>query len=91
MKKTPHQSSSKDEAEKSSQDVTLSRRIFLNTAGAATIGGLAVAAGGAMFTGREAKATSEAPVAPPLPWKYVKLDPMEAGKRGYKFYLEKGG
>ena len=29
--------------------------------------------------------------APPLPWKWVKLDPLEAGQRAYRFYLEKGG
>ncbi len=29
--------------------------------------------------------------APPLPWKWVKLDPMEAGRRAYRFYLEKKG
>lgn len=91
MKRTLHNSSTQDETEKSKQDVTLSRRNFLNTAGAATVGGLAVAAGGTLFTRREAKATSEPQEAPPLPWKYVKLDPMEAGKRGYKNYLEKGG
>jgi hypothetical protein len=28
---------------------------------------------------------------PPLPWKWVKLDPLEAGRRGYRFYKEKGG
>ncbi len=68
----------------------LSRRSFLNTAGVATVGSLVVAAGGSLLAEREAKAAS-APDAPPLPWKYTKLDPMEAGKRGYKNYLEKGG
>jgi len=29
--------------------------------------------------------------APPLPWKWVKLDPLEAGRRAYRFYLEKKG
>ena len=28
---------------------------------------------------------------PPLPWKWAKLDPLEAGRRGYRFYMEKGG
>ena len=68
----------------------LSRRGFLNTAGIAAVGGLAVAAGGSLFADRNAKATT-VPAAPPLPWKYTKLDPLEAGKRGYKSYLEKGG
>ena len=29
--------------------------------------------------------------APPLPWKWVKLDPLEAGRRAYRAYLEYGG
>jgi hypothetical protein len=29
--------------------------------------------------------------APPLPWPWVKLDPMEAGRRAYRSYLEKKG
>jgi hypothetical protein len=33
--------------------------------------------------------TSQAP--PPLPWKWPKLDPLEAGRRGYRAYLEKKG
>jgi hypothetical protein len=28
---------------------------------------------------------------PPLPWPWVKLDPMEAGTRAYRSYLEKKG
>lgn len=67
-----------------------SRRGFINTAGIAAVGGLVVAAGGSLFTESGAKATP-APAAPPLPWKYIELDPLEAGKRGYKNYLEKGG
>lgn len=68
----------------------LSRRNFLNTAGVTAAGGLLVAAGGNLLAGREAAAAT-APTAPPLPWKYAKLDPAEAGKRAYKFYHEKGG
>ena len=51
---------------------------------------IVVAAGSSLIPRGEAKAAT-APEAPPLPWKYAKLDPMEAGKRGYKNYLEKGG
>lgn len=90
MKKKPQKFSAPDEAEKHNQTTKLSRRSFLNTAGAATVGGLVVAAGGNLLTGKEAKATT-AQEAPPLPWKYVKLDPLEAGKRGYKNYLANGG
>ena len=90
MKRIAPKTPVENEAEKNRETVKISRRNFLNTAGAATVGGLAVAAGGTLFTGREAKAES-APAAPPLSWKYVKLDPMEAGKRGYKNYLAQGG
>ncbi len=46
--------------------------------------------------GRTAAATAEAAAQqagppPPLPWKWVTLDPLEAGRRAYRFYLEKGG
>ncbi len=85
MKKTPDKSLLQNE-----EKANLSRRDFLNTAGAATVGGVIVAAGGSLLTGKEATA-AVAQEAPPLPWKYVKLDPMEAGKRGYKNYLAKGG
>ncbi len=90
MNKDLKEFSAKKNTERNDQDAKLSRRSFLNTAGAVTVGGLAVAAGGTLLTGREAKAKSMQ-TAPPLPWKYVKLDPLEAGKRGYKNYLEKGG
>jgi hypothetical protein len=34
----------------------------------------------------------ETPAAPPpLPWPWVELDPLEAGRRAYRFYKEKGG
>jgi hypothetical protein len=68
----------------------LSRRDFLNTAGAAAAGGLVVVAGSSLLGGNDANAAVQQ-ATPPLPWKYVKLDPMEAGKRGYKNYLAKGG
>ena len=29
--------------------------------------------------------------APPLPWPWAKLDPMEAGRRAYRGYLSKPG
>ncbi len=32
-----------------------------------------------------------ADTAPPLPWKWPKLDPLEAGRRSYRSYLEKKG
>jgi hypothetical protein len=69
----------------------MSRRNFLNTAGSAAVGGLVAVAGSSLFTGRKAKAADAPQEAPPLPWKYTKLDPMEAGKRGYENYLLRGG
>jgi hypothetical protein len=34
----------------------------------------------------------ESPVGPPpLPWKWVSLDPLEAGRRAYRYYFDKGG
>lgn len=69
---------------------TLSRRRFLNTASCAAVGGLAAAVGGSILLEKKANATTP-PEAPSLPWKYSKLDPLEAGKRGYKNYLLRGG
>ena len=68
----------------------ITRRDFLNTAGAVAAGGLVVVAGSSLLGGNQANAAVQQ-AAPPLPWKYTKLDPMEAGKRGYKNYLAKGG
>ena len=31
------------------------------------------------------------PDAPPLPWKWATLDPLEAGRRAYRYYPTKGG
>ena len=36
-------------------------------------------------------AKTTADKAPPLPWKWVKLDAMEAGRRAYHAYLKEGG
>ncbi len=50
---------------------------------------------GAGIAGRITNAYSEpkhaADTAPPLPWKWPKLDPLEAGRRSYRSYLEKKG
>jgi len=68
----------------------MSRRAFLNKAGITAAGGLVAATGGGVIASRKA-AASDTPEAPPLPWKYTKLDPQEAGKRGYENYLLHGG
>jgi hypothetical protein len=57
-------------------------------------GSAAVLAGGLVGGAGLAYATIEAPAGgepPPLPWKWVELDPMEAGRRAYRFYMDKGG
>lgn len=34
---------------------------------------------------------STSTTAPPLPWKWTNLDPLEAGRRAYRFYLKNKG
>jgi hypothetical protein len=64
----------------------LSRRNFITKAGIFLAGGIAAHGTGFASTAAE---TVLAP--PPLPWKWVKLDPLEAGRRSYRSYLEKKG
>ena len=64
-----------------------SRRLFLKTGGALLAGGV---------LGSAAAKASQGPqppidAAPPLPWKWSGIDPMEAGSRAYRFYLDAGG
>jgi hypothetical protein len=62
----------------------LSRRKFLAAAG--------VAAAGSVLAGcNSGTTTAAAATSPPLPWTYTKLDPEEAGRRGYKNYKLHGG
>jgi len=52
----------------------------------------AAAAGGALGACSTARPAGEGnPAAPPLPWKWTMLDPLEAGRRAYQFYGAKGG
>jgi hypothetical protein len=69
-----------------SNEASISRRDVL-TASAALVTGAGI---GSTLTAHAATAT---PAVPPLPWKWVKLDPLEAGRRAYRIYLdkEKGG
>ena len=78
------------EAQEKQKIIQITRRDFLNSAGAAAAGSLVVMAGSGLLARNEAKA-AVAETALPVPWKYAKLDPMEAGKRGYQNYLAKGG
>ena len=64
-----------------------SRRNMLVGSGAMIVGGVAGRA-----TAPVSAATSPAQAsAPPLPWKWPKIDPMEAGTRTYHAYLQQGG
>jgi len=67
-----------------------SRRNMLIGSAGLLVGGAMGGAVGAHAAGVLAR--SDAAVdAPPLPWKWVKLDPLEAGRRAYRYYKEKGG
>jgi hypothetical protein len=70
--------------------VTLSRRTLLKESAAVLAGG-AVGAAGAYAAAPASAAVTAAAEPPPLPWKWVRLDPLEAGRRAYRFYKEKGG
>jgi len=69
-----------------SNEVSISRRNVL-------AGSTAFLAGSGIGGGLTAFAAApEAPTgAAPLPWPWVTLDPLEAGRRAYRFYKEKGG
>lgn len=68
----------------------LTRRYLLATAGVATVGG--VLAGTALAAGGKDPAKDATPAAaPPLPWTWQKIDPMEAGRTAYRNYHVKGG
>ena len=68
----------------------VSRRNMLKGSALFLAGGIAGSIGTACSTTPTAKAeiTSKAP---PLPWKWVELDPMEAGTRAYRHYHSDGG
>lgn len=56
-------------------------------------GSAALLAGGIAGRISNAYGAPKAPAAkaPPLPWKWTKLDPMEAGRRAYQNYLKNKG
>ncbi len=55
-------------------------------------GSAALVAGGLLGGAASAyAATAGRADVPPLPWPWVNLDPLEAGRRAYRFYKEKGG
>ena len=64
----------------------ISRRSVLTGSALLLTGGIA----GRISNAYSAPAPAFAP-APPLPWKWTKLDPLEAGRRAYRRCLEKKG
>lgn len=72
------------------EEVKHSRRNILKGAGLVLMGGIAGKLGSAVAAKDPADHPAMAP-APPLPWKWVELDPMEAGTRAYQSYLKKHG
>jgi hypothetical protein len=65
---------------------SLSRRNFMTKAGLFVAGGVA-----GYGTSVALPLTPRVTEPPPLPWKWVKLDPLEAGRLAYRSYLEKKG
>ncbi len=72
--------------EKREEALVSSRRSMLKGSAALLLGGIA----GRMSNAYAAPAPTFAP-APSLPWKWIKLDPMEAGRRTYQNYLKNKG
>ena len=65
---------------------SLSRRNFMTKAGIFVAGGIA-----GYGTSLALPPTPKVTEAPPLPWKWAKLDPLEAGQRAYRTYLTNRG
>lgn len=64
-----------------------SRRGFFKSGGALLAGGIIGCAPGLVSS--TSKRPADAP--PALPWKWGKIDPMEAGSRAYRYYHDIGG
>jgi hypothetical protein len=64
----------------------LSRRNFLTGAGVFMAGGAL-----GLSASLASAAVPTAGTAPPLPWKWVNLDPLEAGSLAYRYYFDIGG
>jgi hypothetical protein len=71
---------------KNEKSSLFSRRNFIKKLGVFLAGG--IAGHGTSFASTPAPTVAEAP---PLPWKWVKLDPLDAGRRAYRAYLEHKG
>ena len=67
------------------------RRNLLVGSGALLVGGLTGRATAPQAATSAAVADGLQSAAPPLPWKWPEIDPMEAGTRTYRAYLEQRG
>lgn len=76
--------------EESGERVTgrMSRRGFITAAGMVAVGGVLTGGAIAAVTGAKEAAPG---TPPPLPWPWMKMDPMEAGRRAFRNYHAKGG
>ncbi|MHC1727260.1 MAG: hypothetical protein AB9866_14840 [Syntrophobacteraceae bacterium] len=72
--------------EEEGQKSSMSRRNFMTKAGIFVAGGVA-----GYGAGLALPVKPEVSAPPPLPWKWTRLDPLEAGRRAYRFYFEKKG
>ena len=72
--------------EKRENNEACSRRSILTGSAALLLGGIA----GRLSNAYAAPEPASSP-APPLPWPWVPLDPMEAGTRAYTNYLKNKG
>lgn len=77
----------KESSKRVETDVQPARRNILVGTGAFLVGGIA----GHASAQQPASAQESAATAPPLPWEWSKIDPMEAGSRTYNAYLKQGG
>lgn len=69
---------------------SLSRRNMLSGSAALLVGGVLGSVMTAYGTTPSSKAPEPTGAPPPRPWKWVKLDPLEAGRRAYRNYAMGG-
>lgn len=64
-----------------------SRRLFLKTGGTLLAGGIL----GSVAANASGSSKPAIDAAPALPWKWSRINPLEAGTRAYRNYLDTGG
>ena len=67
------------------------RRNMLVGSGALLVGGLSGRATAPQAATHDAVGEAVPQAAPPLPWPWARIDPMEAGTRTYQAYLTQNG